>query len=101
MELLDGQNAAAALAAGPPHRRRYGVGRASRTSPCRAHALKLVHCDLKPENLFLTRNGTLKVLIWAGEARIDAGRPAISTPSRLNPHAARDSRLHGTRMLRG
>jgi serine/threonine protein kinase len=62
-----------------------------------AHAAGVVHCDLKPDNIFLcaTRDGTrVKVLDW-GIARVADGPPQpayegiVGTPRHLSPEQAR------------
>ncbi len=63
MELLDGQALDATLGKGPMSWK-DAVGLALQATQAleAAHAAGLVHRDLKPANLFVTQNGTLKLL---------------------------------------
>lgn len=58
-----------------------------------AHARAIVHCDLKPDNLFVTRTGAVKVLDF-GIAGLMAGSLAtdgvpVGTPAFMPPEQAR------------
>jgi eukaryotic-like serine/threonine-protein kinase len=62
-ELLDGETVRARLARGPvPCERVAEWGASVAEALAAAHAGGLVHRDVKPENLFLTRDGRVKVL---------------------------------------
>ena len=63
MELLPGETLRSRIALRRPdwpEAIRIGIEIAEGLSA--AHALGIIHCDLKPENIFLTRNGHIKLL---------------------------------------
>jgi serine/threonine-protein kinase len=63
MELLDGQTLKEEIAAGPlPFERVLELGPKSPTRSGRAHAREIVHRDIKPADIFVTRPGRSKVL---------------------------------------
>jgi hypothetical protein len=62
-ELLDGESLATALARGPlPEERALAITRAILASLAEAHRAGVVHRDVKPANVFLTRDGRTKLL---------------------------------------
>jgi Protein kinase domain len=73
MELLEGETLRKRLEGGPPPPRKvleWGVQLARGLAA--AHDRGIVHRDVKPENIFLTRDGRLKILDF-GVARRDPG----------------------------
>ncbi len=62
-ELLEGQTLRLSiLGAAPDWRKAAAIGRAVAEGLFAAHAKGIVHRDVKPENLFITRDGRVKVL---------------------------------------
>jgi eukaryotic-like serine/threonine-protein kinase len=73
-ELLEGETLRAALDRGPlPVRKALEIAREVAEGLAAAHDKGIVHRDVKPENVFLTRDGHAKVLDF-GLARHDAAR---------------------------
>jgi serine/threonine-protein kinase len=73
-ELLDGQTLRALLERGAlPWRRVVDLGAALAEALAAAHAQAVVHRDVKPENLFITGDGQVKILDF-GLARVAADR---------------------------
>jgi hypothetical protein len=76
-ELLEGTTLREQLAAGPlPPRRAIDYAIQVARGLGAAHERGIVHRDVKPDNLFLTRDGRLKILDF-GVAQIE--RPAVTT----------------------
>jgi len=73
MELLEGQTLGEAIKAGPlPPRKAIDFARQIARGIGSAHDGGVVHRDLKPDNLFLTRDGRVKILDF-GLARMATG----------------------------
>jgi hypothetical protein len=76
MQLLLGETVADRLARGPvPWRRALAIAREVAQALRACHAVDVMHCDLKPGNVFLRRDGTVFVLDF-GVARLGADAPA-------------------------
>ena len=76
MELLEGETLRARLARGPlPWNDAIRITQDVARGLVAAHAAGLIHHDLKPENLFLTRAGVTKILDF-GIARLSPSAPA-------------------------
>jgi Tol biopolymer transport system component len=74
-ELLDGESLADRLAAGPlPVQRAVEVASQVADGLSAAHEKGIFHRDVKPANVFLTRDGRIKILDF-GIARIGAAAP--------------------------
>lgn len=83
MELLEGEVLEARLARGPiPWRRALAIAGEIAEALVACHARGITHCDLKPQNVFLTDAGRVVVLDF-GIASVRGMRAAIGVP--LNP----------------
>jgi serine/threonine-protein kinase len=81
-ELLEGETLRARISRGPmPIAEVIRIGVEVARGLDTAHAAGLVHRDLKPDNIFLTRTGTTKILDFgiAKLAQHDAGRDKLAT----------------------
>ncbi len=98
MELLEGETLEQRLAAAPlPVRESLEIARGIAEALDYGHMKGVIHRDLKPDNVFLTTEGTVKVMDY-GIARVAAspgltstrtylGTPLYSAPESLNPAA--------------
>jgi eukaryotic-like serine/threonine-protein kinase len=79
MELLDGPTLSQRIKRGPiPWRRALAIASGIATALDTAHSLSppFVHCDLKPQNVFLTTSGRVCVIDW-GIAKLQGAQPAM------------------------
>ncbi|HTM19517.1 MAG TPA: serine/threonine-protein kinase, partial [Kofleriaceae bacterium] len=88
MQLLRGETVADRLARGPiPWRRALAIAREIAAALRACHAVDVMHCDLKPGNVFLRRDGAVFVLDF-GVARLGADAPAARRSLRAGVDAA-------------
>jgi Tol biopolymer transport system component len=88
MELLEGETLRDRLASGPfPSRRAVEVALPLARALAAAHDKGLVHRDVKPENVFLTRDGQVKILDF-GLARQAPGLLTNSADDSVSPTMA-------------
>ena len=77
MEYIGGQGLREKLAAGPlPEREIAQLGAQLAEGLAAAHAVRVVHCDIKPDNLRITEDGRLKI--------VDFGLARITKPPRTD-----------------
>ncbi len=87
LEYIDGESLRARLAAGPlPIREALRCCRAVAEAIAEAHRCGLVHADLKPENIVISRHGRVRVVDF-GLARLagDGPNAASGTPAYMAP----------------
>ena len=104
MELLDGETLRSRMQGRPlPARKVADYGVQIATGLAAAHEHGLIHRDIKPDNLFVTRDGTLKILDFGLAKLLDtgsatgtaaetltlvgfAGTPAYASPEQIRGH---------------
>ena len=79
-ELLDGESLRAILARGPlSHRKAIDYAIQTAHGLAAAHGKGIAHRDLKPDNLFITREGRVKILDFGLAKTIESSRDAQET----------------------
>jgi serine/threonine protein kinase/Tfp pilus assembly protein PilF len=81
-ELLEGETLRAALARGPlASRRAFEIGAAVAEGLSAAHSRGIVHRDVKPDNVFLTSHGAVKILDFGLARKSDLRSQGTDTAS--------------------
>ncbi|MGD8896976.1 MAG: protein kinase [Acidobacteriota bacterium] len=95
MELVDGRTLREVLEAGPlPTRRLLDLAFQIADALAKAHSAGIVHRDVKPENVVVSRDGTVKVLDF-GLAKL-LKEPLEDTSNVPTAHATRSGTVLGT-----
>ncbi len=99
MELVEGLELSQALTQPPGLSLERKIGLVA--SVCRgldfAHKMGVVHRDVKPSNIRVTRDGSVKILdfgvAWLGESDITHSGIVLGTPSYVSPEALQGARV--------
>ena len=97
MELLEGETLGGKLEAGPISPRQavnYAIQIAKGLSA--AHEKGVVHRDLKPDNLFVTRDGHLKILDFGLAKRVEAPEPGEESGAAMASRHTEPGTVMGT-----
>ena len=104
MELLEGQSLADLIAQGPaPLQRALNITLQASTALARAHELGVIHRDIKPDNIFVTRRSGadfVKILDFGlalvrGQRRLTAAGSVFGSPEYMSPEQARGQQVSG------
>jgi len=101
MELIDGESLSAVLdrQGALPARRTVDLMRQVASALAKAHAAGIVHRDVKPGNILLTRDGVAKVADFGLakrpeiDANVTADGQALGTPLYMSPEMVRGERV--------
>jgi predicted ATPase/serine/threonine protein kinase len=87
MELVEGATVRSLLAPGAlPFRKLVAIAAQIADGLAKAHDIGLIHCDLKPENLMVSLDGTAKVLDFGLAKLLKPGRGSSDSSTTVSEH---------------
>jgi eukaryotic-like serine/threonine-protein kinase len=96
MELLEGETLRRRVGRSPvPWRKTVELGIGLAEGLAAAHAKGIIHCDLKPENIFLTSDGQIKILDF-GLVRLESRCSADQETLTFIPAQTQEAAVMGT-----